>query len=95
VDAANRQEFRDVLEVVGRGRRRTGASLWMLTEDSQDPARFVELFVVESWNEHHRQHGRWTKWDEDAWKKAMSLVTPGTEPQVSHLLEADGERPGR
>jgi MFS family permease len=96
VEAANRAAFREQLEVVGRGRRRTGASLWMLTQDSQDAGRFLELFVVESWNEHHRQHGRWTKWDEEALKKAAALVAPGTEPKVSHLLEADaGRRGGR
>jgi len=67
----------------------------MLTQDSQDAARFVELFIVESWNEHHRQHGRWTKWDEEAWKKAVAMVAPGTEPKVSHLLEADDGGRGR
>jgi len=95
VEAAKRAEFRAQLEVVGRGRRRTGASFWMLTQDSQDAARFVELFIVESWNEHHRQHGRWTKWDEEAWKKAVAMVAPGTEPKVSHLLEADDGGRGR
>jgi MFS family permease len=96
VEADQRAAFREQLEVVGRGRRRTGASFWMLTQDSQDLGRFLELFVVESWNEHHRQHARWTKWDEEALKKVDALLAPGTEPKVSHLLEADaGRRGGR
>jgi MFS family permease len=93
VAASQRGEFREALETLGRSRRRTGAALWMLTEDSEDASRFVELFVVESWNEHHRQHERWTKADEETWARVHSLLAPGTEPKISHLLEVEaGER---
>jgi MFS family permease len=86
VAAGNRAAFREALGALGRGRRRTGAAMWIMTEDSQDPSRFVELFFLESWNEHHRQHGRWTKHDEKVWHQVRSLVMPGTEPKVAHLL---------
>jgi MFS family permease len=88
VAPANRDAFRRVLESVGRSRRRTGAAIWTLAEDSSDTSRFVELFLVDSWNEHHRQHGRWTKHDRNIWEHARSLVQPGTEPKVLHLVQA-------
>ncbi len=86
VAAENHAAFRKAMGALGRSRRRTGAAMWIMTEDSQDPSRFVELFFLESWNEHHRQHGRWTKHDEKVWHHVRSLVMPGTEPKVSHLL---------
>jgi MFS family permease len=90
VDAGRRAAFLAAMEAVGRSRRRTGAALWMLTEESEDPSKIVEWFVLESWNEHHRQHGRWTKNDEQMWKYARSLVAAGTEPRVSHLVQIAG-----
>jgi MFS family permease len=88
VDAKDRAAFREAFEELGRSRRRTGAALWMLTEDSENAARFVEIFFLESWNEHHRQHGRWTKHDQELWQRVLGLVQPGTEPKVSHLLRS-------
>lgn len=88
VDEAQRPAFRKAVEAVGRSRKRTGAAFWMLTEDSQDASRFVESFFLESWNEHHRQHGRWTKHDQQVWLHARSLVAAGSEPRVSHLVQA-------
>ena len=88
VDAQHRHAFRQALEKLGRSRRRTGAALWLLTEDSHDPTRFVEIFFIESWNEHLRQHGRWTKSDEALWRHARTLVAAGTEPKVTHLVGA-------
>ena len=95
VDPAQRAAFRTALDAVGRSRRRTGAALWMLTQDSADESRFVECFFLESWNEHHRQHGRWTRHDEELWRRARSLVATGTEPRVSHLLQTSEARGGR
>jgi MFS family permease len=87
VDVAQRTAFRGALDAVGRSRRRTGAAAWMLTQDAENESRFVEWFFLESWNEHHRQHGRWTKRDEELWKRARALVAEGTQPRVSHLLQ--------
>ncbi|MGO8994007.1 MAG: MFS transporter [Polyangiaceae bacterium] len=87
VDASQASAFRSALNAVGRSRRRTGAALWLLTQDSEDSSRFVEWFFLESWNEHHRQHGRWTKHDQELWLHAHSLIAAGSEPKVSHLLQ--------
>ena len=87
VDPAQASAFRSASEAVGRSRKRTGAAAWMLTQDAEDESRFVEWFFLESWNEHHRQHGRWTKHDEELWRRMRSLVATGSEPKVSHLLQ--------
>jgi hypothetical protein len=63
------------------------AAAWMLMLDPENESRFVEWFFLESWNEHRRQHGRWTKYDEELWMRARALVAEGTEPRVSHFLQ--------
>src|SRR5271154_3704651 len=51
-------EFLAALHDSRFSRRRTGASSWRVWRDSAQPDRFVEQFVVSSWQEHLRQHER-------------------------------------
>ena len=48
--------FLSVMRDLGRARRRTGASLWGVFQDADDPELFMETFVVRTWREHLRQH---------------------------------------
>jgi MFS family permease len=48
--------FREAMHPVGRARRRSGGERWGLFQDGADPERFVELYVVSTWEEHLRQH---------------------------------------
>jgi hypothetical protein len=48
---------------VERQRRRTGARRWGLYRDLAAPDLVLEVFVVESWAEHLRQHQRRTATD--------------------------------
>ena len=74
---------------VGRARRRTGARLWGLFRDVEDPECFLEAFTVANWTEHLRQHlERGTAMDRDAEEGARRLIAPGTAPRVRHLLWA-------
>ena len=83
-------DFVDAMVPVGRARRRTGARLWGLFRDVEDPECFVEAFTVANWTEHLRQHlERGTAMDRDAEEGARQLVAPGTTPRVRHLLRAD------
>ena len=89
VPAERQDEFREVMRRLGRSRRRTGAERWSLFQDASDPERFVESYVVRSWEEHMRQHyERLTKLDEAIEQRARSLVVDGHEPRVEHLLFA-------
>ncbi|WP_214367566.1 MFS transporter [Pseudonocardia sp. H11422] len=91
VPAADAAGFIAAMRPVGRARRRTGARLWGLFEDIEDPECFLEVFTVSSWAEHLRQHlERGTAADRDLEMRARRFLAPGTEPRVRHLIRADG-----
>ena len=50
-----RPDFVAAMQGVREMRRRNGAYFWQLFHDSEDPTRFVEVFMDESWVEHLRQ----------------------------------------
>src|SRR5947207_6219646 len=75
---------------IERMRRRTGAASWGLYQDASEPGRFVENFVVESWNEHLRQHSRVTESDRRLEERRNALLVPGTSPRVRHHISAYG-----
>jgi MFS family permease len=82
-------EFREVMRRLGRSRRRTGAERWSLYQDAADLDRFVENYVVRSWEEHMRQHyERLTKLDEAIEQRARELTLDGDEPRTEHLIFA-------
>jgi predicted MFS family arabinose efflux permease/quinol monooxygenase YgiN len=83
--------FLDAMERVRRSRRRTGAARWELYRDGEEPRRFVELYLVRSWEEHLRQHaGRYTGTDRDFEESARALAEGPAV--VSHLFPPDPER---
>jgi MFS family permease len=87
VPAPRHAAFREAMHDVGRARRRTGAEQWGLFEDAADPDRFVEHFLVATWEEHLRQHGeRATAGDRAAFRDAIALAEG--EPRVHHFLWA-------
>jgi MFS family permease len=89
VDPENADAFVAAMQPVGRARRRTGATLWGLFQDAEDPSLFLETFTVATWHEHLRQHReRGTAMDEALEAQARTLLRPGTEPRVRHLLWA-------
>jgi hypothetical protein len=68
----------------GRIRRRDGAFRWGIFEDLENPDRYIETFLVDSWAEHARQHERATRADREVEERVHSYVR-GT-PIVRHLL---------
>ena len=82
------QPFLQAMSWVRRSRLRTGATAWGLYRDGETAHRFVEFFVVPSWEEHLRQHNdRLTGADRQYEEKADALSDP--PPQTTHLLSAD------
>jgi quinol monooxygenase YgiN len=79
-------EFRALMRRQGRARRRTGAHRWGLYQDGADPERFVETYVVTSWNEHVRQHERVTRHDQQLEDQVRALAEG--PPSVTHLFFA-------
>jgi quinol monooxygenase YgiN len=65
-------------------RRRDGAVFWELFVDAANPHRCVECYLVESWAEHLRQHGRTTQSDREV-EEALRTFYTGRE-RVTHFV---------
>jgi predicted MFS family arabinose efflux permease len=79
-------EFQRAVRRVGRARRRTGAVRWSIYRDAEAPQRFVEMFIVPSWQEHVRQHERRTVTDAGLQESLRVFLVEGDEPQVAHFV---------
>ncbi|MDW5598385.1 MFS transporter [Conexibacter stalactiti] len=73
---------------VRRARRRTGAISWRIWRDAAAPERVLEQFVVGSWDEHLRQHARFTTRDQARLDAVRALTDPATPPLVTHWTSA-------
>jgi predicted MFS family arabinose efflux permease/quinol monooxygenase YgiN len=85
-----RAEFVAAMQGVREMRRRNGAYFWQLFHDSEDPTRFVETFMDESWMEHLRQHERVSVADREIQRRAKQFLVEGESTQSRHWL-ADRE----
>src|SRR6185312_716779 len=86
INKANREPFLRALEQLSRERRRDGAYAWGAFEDTAEPGRYVETFLVESWLEHLRQHERVTRADRVLQDHVHRyLMVPA---QTTHLVSA-------
>jgi hypothetical protein len=85
VSPENETPFFEAMAKLRRARLRTGASRWGLYRDGEVPRRFVELFLVPSWEEHMRQHReRLTGTDQVLQDRAAAFSDP--PPTTEHLL---------
>jgi MFS family permease len=81
------EAFLRAMARVRLSRLRTGATQWGLFRDGETPHRFVELYVVSSWEEHLRQHSdRLTATDQQYEEEAQAFSDP---PETSHLIAVD------
>ncbi|BCJ41563.1 MFS transporter [Actinoplanes ianthinogenes] len=88
VTGADPAAFVAAMRELRGSRQRTGATQWGLFRDGADPARFVEVYLVATWEEHLRQHrGRLTEADEQIEERAIALADG--PPEVRHLLPAE------
>jgi predicted MFS family arabinose efflux permease len=86
IDPARGEEFATAMEPFGRIRRRDGAYRWGLYADVAKPGRYVEVFLVESWLEHLRQHVRGTHADRALQERVRAFHIGVDPPLVSHLI---------
>lgn len=80
------EEFLRALRLVGRQRRRTGASSWSVYRDADHEHRYIESYVLPSWEEHLRQHQRRTVTDAELQADLRQYLVPGTEPTAWHYV---------
>jgi MFS family permease len=88
IDSSDADAFVAAMQELGRVRRRDGAYRWDLYEDLEAPGCYLETFVVDSWEEHLRQHARLTVADLDVERRAKAMHRGPGPPAVRHLLWA-------
>lgn len=81
-----RAEFVDAMHEYGRTRRRDGAYHWAIFRDTEVADRYLEIFLVNSWAEHLRQHARQTQADRELEGRISGCISG--EPRVRHLIDA-------
>ena len=86
IDPATWQDFVRAMQHVRRIRRRDGAMNWGLLRDVSEAGHYTEIFVVESWLEHLRQHERVTVADRAVLEKARAFHADAVPPLVSHYI---------
>lgn len=86
IDPAHGSAFAEAMREVRRERLRDGARRWDLFRDANDPERYVETFLVESWDEHLRQHSRVTVADRAAETRARTLHRGDKPVVIAHLI---------
>jgi len=87
IDPATAAEFSRIMhQQMRRIRRRDGAFMWELFNDIDQPDRIVECFMVESWFEHLRQHGRVTVADRNVIEQTRKFHLGSEPPKVTHLV---------
>jgi MFS family permease len=95
IDVAKTYNFTSAMQSVRLERLRDGAYRWGLYNDSAVPSRFVEIFVVESWAEHLRQHARVTAADRKIEDVVRAFHIGPTFPNITHFLYARAAARGR
>ncbi len=86
VQSDKRADFVAAMQELREMRRRNGAYFWQLFHDSEDPTRFIETFMDESWLEHLRQHERVSVADREIQRRAKQYLVEGTSTHSSHWL---------
>ena len=86
IDPSEAGPFITAINEMERVRKRSGALSWAVYEDKDSPTCYVEVFVVESWLEHLRQHERHTVNDQLIKSKVLSFHRSAVSPRVRHLI---------
>ena len=87
IELGKRNVFLAALARLSHERRRDGAYAWGIFEDTSAPGRFLETFLVESWEEHLRQHERVTNADR-LLQDEIHKYNLGGVPKVTHFIAA-------
>lgn len=86
VPEADHSRFAERMMARSLARRRDGATNWGLFTDAAAPSRVVEMFTVQSWGEHLRQHERTTASDMADEIEVKTFYSGDKPPAVRHLI---------
>lgn len=90
INPAHAADFRAVMHDSRRARLRAGALSWELQHDIEDPGRYVERIVDESWTEHLRRFERITASDVALRDRRFAFHIGEAPPVVSRYV-VEGE----
>ncbi len=88
IHLADKIEFTHALHAVRALRMRDGAIRWGIFQDTAQPERFVETFVMDSWLEFLRARERMTAADRVIRDRARSFHRGKEDPHVSRMIYA-------
>jgi hypothetical protein len=86
IDPVDHAAFTAAITLLAAERRRDGAFFWQVFADAENPRRRVEVFMLESWLDHLRQHERVTETDRCLQERVSSFHRGGSPPKVIHLI---------
>jgi quinol monooxygenase YgiN len=86
VRPADRSEFTSAMHANRALRMRDGAIRWGVFQDTAQPERFVETFVMESWLEFLRARERMTAADRVIRERIRSFHQGDQDPHVSRMI---------
>ena len=86
VPQEDRAAFKKAIHKLAQSRRRDGAYSWGLMEQTDDPTSLLEWFMVESWQEHMRQHQRVSHADAELQQAVLQYHQGEEAPLVSHHI---------
>lgn len=86
INKENEAEFLALSVELQRLRRRDGAFFWEMFRRATADDRFVEMFMVDSWLEHLRQHQRVTVADKQLQDRIQGLHRGSGSPEIHHFI---------
>lgn len=86
IDPADEAEFSAAIRAMRLVRQRGGALSWAVYQDSENPQRHLEVFVIESWLDHLRQHDHFSANDKAIHAQVLAFHRGEGLPKVSHLI---------
>jgi MFS family permease len=86
IDPARADDFHKVMQESRRSRLRQGALEWELLRDVNQPGRFIEQIVDESWTEHLRRFDRVTASDVALRERKLAFHIGDGPPQVARCV---------
>lgn len=86
INKENEAEFLSLAEELQRLRRRDGAFFWEMLRRATASNHFVEMFMVDSWLEHLRQHQRVTVADKSLQDRIQALHAGPAAPEIHHYI---------
>ena len=86
IDPLRANDFRALMQESRRSRLRQGALGWELLRDVNQPGRFIEQIIDESWTEHLRRFDRVTASDVSLRERKLAFHLPEEPPLVTRCV---------